>query len=248
MYDKIKKAATYFKGDSVFSSNLWKSFESAELTPTEFKELLKTNFDIVLNPNELDAMIKLFDTDGNGDISSIEFITTFFRIALKERSDRLDAKRIKEENYRRAQEERKRILAEEQANKNKTRIIWPDLPDLEYQRTQDGKILSGTDTSLPPVNEKRKKISKPSMKELLSPTKSSSSTLKKGESLVTLFPKASTSTKDFIQGLEAKERATMKMKSNLFVTSEKEEWQEEEPRQEPGSLQRRFRSGLQPPE
>ena len=88
VYEKIRKAATYFKGDSVFSSNLWKSFESAELDPTEFKELLKTNFDIYLSPNELDAAIKLFDTDGNGDISSIEFITTFFRITERGRRDR----------------------------------------------------------------------------------------------------------------------------------------------------------------
>jgi hypothetical protein len=221
VYDKIKKAAAYFKGDSVFSSNLWKSFESLELTPTEFKELLKTNFNINLSPNELDAVIKLFDTDGNGDISSIEFITTFFRIALKERSDRLDAKRVKEEHYRRAQEERARALAEELVAKNKTKIIWPDLPESEYQRTQDGTLVSGTDT-LPPVSEKRKKISKPSMKELLSPAKTGSSTLKKGESLVNLFPKASDSTKDFIKGLEEKERSIRKMKStSVFVTSKK---------------------------
>ena len=221
VYDKIKKAATYFKGDSVFSSNLWKSFESLELTPTEFKELLKTNFNINLSPNELDAVIKLFDTDGNGDISSIEFITTFFRIALKERSDRLDAKRIKEENYRRAQEERARILAEEQVAKNKTKIIWPDLPEAEFQRSQDGKLLQSSNT-LPPVSGKRNKISKPSMREILSPSKTGSSKLKKSQSLVTMFPNASSSTKDFIRGLEEKERATIEMKSDsVFATNKR---------------------------
>ncbi len=85
-YEKIRMAATFFKGDSTFSSNLWKSFESEELNPTEFKELLKGNFDIYLTPGELDAMVKMFDTDGNGGISCVEFMTTFFRIGLKERS------------------------------------------------------------------------------------------------------------------------------------------------------------------
>ena len=217
VYEKIRKAATYFKGDSVFSSNLWKSFESAELDPTEFKELLKTNFDIYLSPNELDAAIKLFDTDGNGDISSIEFITTFFRIALKERSKRLEEKRRQDEEIRLAKEERIRILKEEQIKKNQTKIIWPDLPEIEYKRNPDGTAIS-TNDGLPEVNSKRKKISKPSVKEIISPSKSGTE-LRKGESLVTRFPAASDPTKDFIVELERREREVAKLKPNSIYST-----------------------------
>jgi hypothetical protein len=219
VYEKIRNAACYFKGDSVFSSNLWKSFESAELDPTEFKELLKSNFDIYLSPNELDAAIKLFDTDGNGDISSIEFITTFFRIALKERSIKLEEKRRRDEEIIAAKEDRIRVLKEEQVKKNKTKIIWPVLPDPEYQRDADGKLKTDDSSgTLPAVNPKRKVLSKPSMSAILSPAKSGTK-LKKGASLASLYPSASESTRDFIMELEHQEREVRKLRPSTVYAN-----------------------------
>ena len=127
--DKITHAATHFKSESVFSSNLWKSFESADLTPTAFKELLKSTFDIYLSPGELDAMVKLFDTDNSGSISCVEFMTTFFRIGLRERSRLVAEKRYIQERLARAEAIRKQARIERQKMQTLTSVIWPVLPN-----------------------------------------------------------------------------------------------------------------------
>jgi Ca2+-binding EF-hand superfamily protein len=127
--NKITKAALHFKSDSVFSSNLWKSFESSDLNPTEFKELLKSNFDIILTSGELDAMVHLFDTDKNGDVSCVEFMTTFFRIALKERSVVLTKKREKERKTLIEKKERLESRIFRQKMLTLTSVVWPVLPN-----------------------------------------------------------------------------------------------------------------------
>ena len=99
------------------------------MDPTEFKELLKGNFDIYLTPGELDAMVRMFDTDGNGGISCVEFMTTFFRIGLKERSRVLEEKREEEARMKMVEIERRRIKVEKAKMATLTTISWPDLPD-----------------------------------------------------------------------------------------------------------------------
>ena len=47
-HQKIRNAAIHFRADSMFS-NIQKCFESKDLTPTQFRELLKLNFQIHLN-------------------------------------------------------------------------------------------------------------------------------------------------------------------------------------------------------
>lgn len=126
---KITSAALHFKADSAFSGNLWKSFESSDLNPTEFKELLKANFDIYLSPGELDAMVKLFDTDNNGDVSCVEFMTTFFRIGLRERSRLVAEKKIEQEKLARAEKIRQEARIERQKMQTLTSIIWPIMPN-----------------------------------------------------------------------------------------------------------------------
>jgi len=126
---KITQAALHFKSDSAFSGNLWNSFESSDLNPTEFKELLKANFDIYLTPGELDAMVKLFDTDNSGDVSCVEFMTTFFRIGLRERSRLVAEKKIEQEKLARAEQIRKEKRIERQKMQTLTSIIWPRIPN-----------------------------------------------------------------------------------------------------------------------
>ncbi len=208
-YQKIKMAATYFKGDSVFSSNLWKSFESEELTPTEFKELLKTNFDIYLTPGELDAMVYMFDTDKNGGVSCVEFMTTFFRIALKERSNNILTHRAEVNRRQVEKEQRIRRLAAEQKAKTLTRIVWPVLPDedmgtmtedaiakkkLASTKGEDGRSLAPALPSLEPGRKGGFTSKKISMGSIMSPARSSDN-LKKGQSMSALFPKASLDTR-----------------------------------------------------
>jgi Ca2+-binding EF-hand superfamily protein len=126
---KITRAAIHFKGDSVFSSNLWKSFESSDLNPTEFKELLKSNFDIILSPGELDAMVRLFDTDNSGEVSCVEFMTTFFRIGLRERSRLLAKKKVEEEKLAKAEKIRLEVREQKAKMQCLTSVVWPVLPN-----------------------------------------------------------------------------------------------------------------------
>jgi len=126
---KISSAALHFKSDSAFSGNLWKSFESSDLNPTEFKELLKANFDIYLSPGELDAMVKLFDTDNSGDVSCVEFMTTFFRIGLRERSRLVAEKKVEQDKLARAEQIRQETRIEKQKLQTLTSIIWPVIPN-----------------------------------------------------------------------------------------------------------------------
>ena len=71
---KITNAAIRYRSDCQFM-DIRKSFEADSLSPTEFRELLKQNFDIFLSPGELDAVITMFDADGDGTISWWEWMT-----------------------------------------------------------------------------------------------------------------------------------------------------------------------------
>jgi len=213
-FDKIRHAAMCYKGDSVFSANLWKSFESDALEPTAFKSLLKTNFDILLSPGELDAVVNMFDENGDGHISCVEFITTFFRIALNERSHRLAIKREKDLKAIREREEMERLKAQNAAAATQTRVVWPVLPNEDGDFSEEA-LAGGAQSPGPAISDVKtimKHRARPSMQAILSPVKGGSVTSKgqsrtgtgtraKGKaasssnSLVDLFPKASQETK-----------------------------------------------------
>ena len=225
VYEKIRNAATYFKGDSLFSANLWKSFESSVVSPTAFRELLKSNFDIHLSPGELDAVVKMFDENGDGEISCVEFMTLFFRIGLKERSRLLADKREKDAIIMKEEIERIRIKVQKAKDSVLTRVIWPVLPnedgeteeDFEYNKgsfmldpldvdgmgsSSSSAPMRGTtapaSTSSNPsaLSPIHSRISKkPSMSSILSPNKLGMELSKNSGSLTILYPKASTETK-----------------------------------------------------
>ena len=220
-FEKIRNAAMCYKGDSAFSGNLWKSFESDALVPTAFKSLLKTNFEILLSPGELDAVVGMFDANGDGSISCVEFITTFFRIALNERSHRFAIKREKDLKAIMEREEMERQKATSAAAATQTRVVWPVLPDENGEFSEEvlgaGAGAGGAASPGPAISDVRtimKHRARPSMQQILSPirggggggggaggAKGSSSRGGSGRggtagtSLAELFPKASRDTK-----------------------------------------------------
>lgn len=193
-FEKIRHAAVVYKGDSAFSGNLWKSFESEALTPTAFKNLLKSNFEIMLSPGELDAVVKMFDVSGEGSVNCVEFITTFFRIALNERSHQLQTKKEQTRQIQLEMEEIEKLKDASMIEKVHTRVVWPVLP------SDNGEVAVGAGPSSPgsqnasTVSAKDifKHRARASMSDILSPIKGGG---KNSGPLAALFPKASQDTK-----------------------------------------------------
>ena len=231
---KITHAASIHQGSIM---NGVKSFDSKDMTPEAFREQLKRQFFITLSPGELDAMIQLFDTNGDGEISSVEFLTTFFRIGSKEkRKNLLYNRKIKE---KRKVKEEQRVLEKTSRllNSTKTRVNWPKLPE-DFNINDEMKELeemsmtlsinacelnsptaTGASPLFSPISERRKTRRKP----LLSESLSSSLTSEHGQevSVLSMFPKASEATKDFIKYIEEEEEKIMSTYSSDKTQEEK---------------------------
>jgi len=198
---KISKAATFHWGDIGGG----KSFESAELTPAAFKEQLKRQFLIRLTPGELDAMMKIFDTNNDGAISSVEFVTTFFRIGMKGKRKLLEKKRAKMKELAQKEINRLKQKKEKAIELVQTKIDWPELPiDIN---NPDGPtmpfspIARGTAKN----NDDKRRPRKPPMSEFLKTIPKSTIQSIDGGSVADLFPRASDDTKDFIKYIEQRE-------------------------------------------
>jgi hypothetical protein len=200
-----------------------RSFEADSLTPTEFRELLKQNFDIYLTPGELDAVIKMFDADGDGTISCIEFMTTFFRTAMKEHKRRLEAKRAEDARIIREEEERRRKKVESYLALTQTKISYPVLPEDDTEDIWSQPASSNNSIALSPIESRDARAStaptprrigsrKPSMAQLNQSQQLIELMMKSKVSLVNKFPKASKETKDFLLKLEEEEKKLDQLK------------------------------------
>lgn len=219
-YEKIKQAAfTYKKG--AFINNFQKSFESCTVTPTVFRELLKQNFEIICSPGELDAMMKLFDINGDGVITCAEFMSNFFRIGSTERSKALKKKvnmdKILNERMEKVIKDKELMYIE----RVKTSVVYPILPQDDSDEEDENSLAISSASKIRPSttmsmggsskysmgNRKpsRKGIS---MQELLSPLRKTlkEQTESSMSALVDKFPKASEETKNFLLDLEKQEQ------------------------------------------
>mmetsp|Transcript_10477 Transcript_10477/g.15974 ORF Transcript_10477/g.15974 Transcript_10477/m.15974 type:complete len:547 (-) Transcript_10477:149-1789(-) len=85
---------------------------SSSMTPVQFKEQLKRNFHLYLEPGEVAALVHTFDSNGDGQIDCHEFLQHFFRIGYEEREKfRAKHQRI---NERIQEAEKKRVAAREE--------------------------------------------------------------------------------------------------------------------------------------
>jgi len=95
-YEKLKIAAVKYDKTHPSSMSL-DGFEGSYLTPGVFREMLKRTFNIKLDPGELGAAVKFFDSDGDGTINTAEFLKHFFKLQRTERSnirrERINAER-----------------------------------------------------------------------------------------------------------------------------------------------------------
>lgn len=223
---KISKAASVHEGSVM---NGVKSFDSKDMTPEAFREQLKRQFFITLSPGELDAMIQLFDNNGDGEISSVEFLTTFFRIGSKEKRKNLLHNRKLREVRKVKEEKRKLDKSAKLLQHTKTRVNWPKIPEdfnvddemKELEEMSMNLSISASELGSPtatgatplfsPISERRKTRRKP----LLSESLSSNIKVEHGQdvSVLAMFPKASEATKKFIKYIEEEEEKIMSIDS-----------------------------------
>lgn len=150
VYDKFRRAAMTYDMQSMFN-NMKKSFESSELNPTQFKEMLKANFAIHLSPGELDAAVKMFDLNCDGTISCVEFTSTFFKIQLTEKSSDIKLRKDEAEVRRTKEVERIRAKTARALERVETSVSWPILPLDEGEQLSDDEEVPPPPPTLPSV-------------------------------------------------------------------------------------------------
>lgn len=91
-FAKMSAAAAKFDRHHPSSMSL-QGFEGLDMTPAYFHRMLKATFHVNLSGKELGAVVKKFDFDGNGRITSAEFLTSFFRLQ-REHRDKVRRERL----------------------------------------------------------------------------------------------------------------------------------------------------------
>lgn len=75
LYDKNSPGAPSFDG-----------FESAFLQPSEFKDVIKKTFKVLLTERELGAVVRYFDEDREGIVYCADFLQWFLKVSVTEKS------------------------------------------------------------------------------------------------------------------------------------------------------------------
>ena len=132
-------------------------------------------------------------------VSSVEFLTTFFRLGANEKLAVIQDVRRRNEKIA---AKRKRLAEEkvQRALENvKTRIEWPVLPVLEGDSPAKQTVERHT-------NRRYREVKKKSISEILDTGKLKTPVKGDTGSIAEKFTKASPSTRDFIKEIEARER------------------------------------------
>jgi hypothetical protein len=77
--EKIRKIASNYDRGHPSSPSL-SGFMGPAMTPKEFKDMIQRTFNVSLTPQELGAVVKYFDNDGDGTIDPSEFLSHFYKI------------------------------------------------------------------------------------------------------------------------------------------------------------------------
>jgi hypothetical protein len=134
---KLRLASEQYTTDKMFAISLRKILTTRTVTPTAFRELLKNNLNVILSPGELDAVVKMFPTDGK-DILCQNFLQLFTAVGHDERLRREEHHRAA--TARRAEEERQRIEAKNEGmlTKTETKVVWPVLDLVHFEESELG--------------------------------------------------------------------------------------------------------------
>jgi hypothetical protein len=149
-----------------------------------------------------------FDDNGDGYVSSAEFLSTFFDLGSQEKLRVLRAIRKRAEELAIKEKERLRLRVETALKKVETRVVWPVLPKDEDEKTQEdpaGLTLPSLYSPGKSAASFSKSSRKLTMAEIFNATLPKE--LKSQTSFAELFPKASKDTKMFLMELEGREES-----------------------------------------
>jgi Ca2+-binding EF-hand superfamily protein len=104
--EKLKWAARSFTGGTL------SNFKGSDMTKDEFSRQLMRTFSIKLSVAELDAILEIFDLDGDGKISCAEFLSLFFRIRRGEEAAARGAQRERDFKKKQGEEKREKLKQE----------------------------------------------------------------------------------------------------------------------------------------
>jgi Ca2+-binding EF-hand superfamily protein len=117
---KLREAARLYDKTTPGALSM-KSFEVAYMPPYVFKDQLRRIFNLKLTPPELGALMTIFDTDRDGNVTCEEFSKTFLAMGFKERERELKLQfkrqREAEETRKAEQTRREELLAAKNAKK-----------------------------------------------------------------------------------------------------------------------------------
>ena len=139
---KMTKAAREYDANHPSAMSL-SAFDGASMTPAVFREMLKRVLGIMLTDQELGALIKNFDKDGDNKIDCPEFMVKFTSLGFKEKSKLRTAQlqKIAEHNKRVAEEKKAKEDAKE--HKREAFVNW-DFTNEEFNSALDQlKVAAG---------------------------------------------------------------------------------------------------------
>ena len=110
--DKVTAAALRYEKGSPSAVSL-KAFEGASMSPAVFKEQLKRVFQLNFTRQELGALIKHFDKDGDRTVDCAEFLIEFFRCGFAEKTKKQQQIRQRGEQARQRELDYERRKMEE---------------------------------------------------------------------------------------------------------------------------------------
>jgi len=138
------------------------------LSYLQFHEQLKRNFQLFLTPQEVAALVNIFDTNGDGEIDCSEFLHHFFRIGTLER-EKLHVKHTLLTNKQHEAEKKRRLKVKEKfeksvlvelkpetkADKKSLKAKIRDAAEMYERKEQWGNVFNGFEAaSLTPTQFK----------------------------------------------------------------------------------------------
>jgi len=223
---KMREVAASYERREQWCSAL-DGFDSASLTPTQFKEQLKKNFLVFLTPGEVSAAVKLYGNE-EGNIDCGYFLSSFHIVGKDEKLKRSERRQQISYKIKKEWEDYYKNLEDGYVERKKTNVQWPLLPQINDNSTIGTSTCSLGGSELNSVPDKPRRMTrKASVMDSIHANRAALEFLKKSssnkddKSMTTIFSNASDATKDFIRELEKEEAEIDSMTSRRKKTKKK---------------------------
>ena len=135
----ITEAAAKYDRNSASSMSL-DAFDGGAMAPHVFKEQLKRVFNLKLTPQQLGALMRKFDKDGDGTVDCSEFLIAFFKTGFEQKRAREHARKTAERDAHAKVEAAAHKAEANAAAKNALKVSYeftqPDLDEALAQVTR----------------------------------------------------------------------------------------------------------------